>query len=91
LFIPQVIYKYGEPWLDDDTGWEKLLTCPPEFSGNPTSRDIWDWVGGMDEEVRNLPCKYFVQTCDFYMPFTKWNLRLYFPSEGRCAADFYRP
>jgi hypothetical protein len=32
----------------------KLLTCPPEISGNPTSRDIWKLVGGMDEGVRIL-------------------------------------
>jgi hypothetical protein len=40
LFIPQVIYEHGEPWWNDvDRG--KLLTLPPEFSDNPTSRDIW--------------------------------------------------
>jgi hypothetical protein len=33
---------------DDDTGWEKLLNRPPELSSNPTSRDIWERVGGMD-------------------------------------------
>jgi hypothetical protein len=35
LFIFQAIYERGEPW------WNyihrgKLLTCPPELSGNPT-------------------------------------------------------
>jgi hypothetical protein len=30
------------------------LTCPPELSGSPTSRDIWELVGGMDEGVRIL-------------------------------------
>jgi hypothetical protein len=39
---------------DDDTGWWKLVTRPPELSGNPTSRDIWERVGGMDKEVRIL-------------------------------------
>jgi hypothetical protein len=39
---------------DDDTGWEKLLTRPPELSSNPTSRDIWERVGGMDG-VRIFP------------------------------------
>jgi hypothetical protein len=39
---------------DDDAGWEKLLTRPPELSGNPTRRDIWERVGGMDERVRTL-------------------------------------
>jgi hypothetical protein len=26
----------------DDASWEKLLTRPPELSGNPTSRDTWE-------------------------------------------------
>jgi hypothetical protein len=25
----------------DDTGWEQLLTRPPELSGSHTGRDIW--------------------------------------------------
>jgi len=37
---------------DDDAGWGKLLTHPPELSGNPISRDIWEKVEGMDKEVR---------------------------------------
>jgi hypothetical protein len=33
LFIPQVIYEYGEPrWKDIDK--EKLLIPPPGLSGN---------------------------------------------------------
>jgi hypothetical protein len=39
---------------DDDTGWGKLLTHPPQLSGSPTSRVIWEQVGGMDEGVRIL-------------------------------------
>jgi hypothetical protein len=38
----------------DDAGWGKLLIRPPEFSDNPTSRVIWDQVGGMDEGARIL-------------------------------------
>jgi hypothetical protein len=38
----------------DDASWGKLLTHPPELSGSPTSRDIWEQVGGMDEGVRIL-------------------------------------
>jgi hypothetical protein len=33
---------------NDDAGWVKLLTRPPELSGKPTT-DIWERVGGMDE------------------------------------------
>jgi hypothetical protein len=39
---------------DDNAGWGKLLTRPLELSGKPTSRDIWERVGGMDEGVRIL-------------------------------------
>jgi hypothetical protein len=39
---------------DDDTDSGKLLTLSPELCGNPTSRDIWERVGGMDEGVRIL-------------------------------------
>jgi hypothetical protein len=33
-------------------------TRPPELSGNPTSIDIWERVGGMDEGVRILGIQY---------------------------------
>jgi hypothetical protein len=33
---------------DDDAGWGKFLTRPPELSGNPTSRDIYEQGGGID-------------------------------------------
>jgi hypothetical protein len=39
---------------DDYAGWEKLLTRPPDLSGNPTSKDIWKRVRGMDEGKRIL-------------------------------------
>jgi hypothetical protein len=35
---------------DDDASWRKLLTHPPELSDSPTSRDIWERLGGMYEE-----------------------------------------
>jgi hypothetical protein len=31
---------------------------PPELSGKPTSRIIWEQVGGMVEGVRILPIQY---------------------------------
>jgi hypothetical protein len=36
----------------------KLLTHPQGLSGNPTSRVIWEQVGGMDEGMRILPIQY---------------------------------
>jgi hypothetical protein len=74
---------------DDDAGWGKLLTHPPELSGNPTSRDIWGKVGGMDKGVRILPIQYRNYIKGFNMPYnlTTWGLWLDFPSKG--AADFY--
>jgi hypothetical protein len=36
---------------DDDGSWGKLLTHPPELSGNPTRRDIRKWAGRMEEGV----------------------------------------
>jgi hypothetical protein len=51
---------------DDDPGWGKLLTCPPELSGNPTSRDIWKRVGGMDKEMRISRISIFDTSTDIY-------------------------
>jgi hypothetical protein len=42
----------------DDASWRKLLTYPPELSGSPTSRVIWEQVGRMDEGVRILLIQY---------------------------------
>jgi hypothetical protein len=39
---------------DDDASHGKLLTHSPELSVNPTSRDIWQQLRGMDEGVRIL-------------------------------------
>jgi hypothetical protein len=39
LFIPQVIYEHGEPWWNG-INRGKLLICPPELSGNPTSSHL---------------------------------------------------
>jgi hypothetical protein len=39
FFIPQKIYKYGEPWWRG-IDREKLLTLPPELSDNLTKRVI---------------------------------------------------
>jgi hypothetical protein len=49
---------------DDDAGRGKLLTHPPELSGNPTSRDIWERLGGMDEGVKILNISIFDMSAD---------------------------
>jgi hypothetical protein len=49
---------------DDDGGWGKLLTHPPELSGDPTSRDIWERLGGMDEGVKILNISIFDMSAD---------------------------
>jgi hypothetical protein len=51
-------------------------------------------VGGIDEGVRILPVQYLRYlkgsfTCCKILRYGIF--RLYFRSEGRCAADFYRP
>jgi hypothetical protein len=48
----------------DDASWEKLLIRPPKLSGNPTSRDIWERVGGMDEGVRISHVSIFDMSAD---------------------------
>jgi hypothetical protein len=43
-----------ESWLWRWCRLGKLLSRPPELSGSPTSKDIWEQVRGMDEGVRIL-------------------------------------
>jgi hypothetical protein len=39
LFTPQVTYEHGEPWSNNVDRW-RLLTRPPELSGNPTNSNL---------------------------------------------------
>jgi hypothetical protein len=52
LFIPRVICGIGKPWWWWWWWWRWLLTRTPALCGNPTSRDIWGRIGGMDEGLR---------------------------------------
>jgi hypothetical protein len=64
LVIPRVnvsVQSHG----GDDAGWGKLLTRPLELSGNPTSRVIWERVGGMGEGVRILFISIWDTSTDF--------------------------
>jgi hypothetical protein len=86
LFISQVTYVQGEPWCNY-IGRRKLLICPWALWKlyQPSRRN---WSKGMLNLAERI---IFVYTSkgSFNMP---WNLtsyrRLYFPSDGRRAADF---
>jgi hypothetical protein len=82
-----------EPWL-----WWCRLGITPYSS----TRTLWqsyqqrhlERVGGMDEGMRISRIQYLWYVNGFVnmsQNLTTWDFRLYFPSEGRCAAGFYRP
>jgi hypothetical protein len=73
LFIPRV-NESMQSLGDDDPGWGKLLTCQPELSGNPTSRDIWKRVGGMDKEMRISHNSIFDTSMDIYHALKSYNM-----------------
>jgi hypothetical protein len=83
-FSPLSWYVSVECHGVDDAGWGKFLTHPPELSGSPTSRVIWEKVWGMDEGVRILHISIWDTQQIFNKPYnlTTWVLQLYFPSEG---------
>jgi hypothetical protein len=58
----KVMHVFGNHWWYGDAGWGKLLTRPPELSGNPTNRAIWEKVGGMDERSENFTLQAFIFT-----------------------------
>jgi hypothetical protein len=65
LFIPQVNVSM-ESHGDDYAGQGKSLTLPSNICGNPTSRDIWEQVGGMDKGVRILHISIFDTSTDLW-------------------------
>jgi hypothetical protein len=59
LFIPQVIYVHGETWWNEvDRG--KLLICPSELSGNPTSSHLVAGRRNGQREWWIWPCEVFL-------------------------------
>jgi hypothetical protein len=91
VFIPQVTNGHGEPWWNDiDSG--KLLICPPELSGNSTNSHLVanqeDIGEGNVECVRNIA---FILVEFFNLSQNLTNIRRLHFSEGRRAANFYRP
>jgi hypothetical protein len=65
-----------------------ILMCPPE----PSGRQSGDWVrnGGFEFSLRNISI-HSIQGSFTCRKSTTWDRRLYFPSEGSCATDFYHP
>jgi hypothetical protein len=52
LFIPRVTCERGQEWWWWWWWWWLGKTADSSTSGNPSSRDIWERVGGMVAEVR---------------------------------------
>jgi hypothetical protein len=74
---------------DDDAGWGKLLTHPPELSGNPTSSHL-----GASRRNGQRSEKFAYSVSGILMgSLTCCKILRYgaFPSKGRCATDFYCP
>jgi hypothetical protein len=57
--MPHVIYEHGETWWNK-VDRIKLLICPPELPGNPTSRVIWQQAGGTGEENYKFVLEVFL-------------------------------
>jgi hypothetical protein len=92
LFIPQVIYEHGEPWLNK-VNKEKLLIRLPEPSGNHTSSHL---VAKQEELAKEI-INFALQSISFIIlgvlyhaiKTSTWGQQLYCPSEGRHAMDVY--
>jgi hypothetical protein len=72
----------------------RVLWQPPVLSGGPVSRGISGVSRRIAEGNENLvyPSSWdFKPSLTCRKNLTTWDLRLYFPSERRCAADFYHP
>jgi hypothetical protein len=87
-----VICEHGEKWWDDAAGWGKLLTRPPDLSGSPASRTIWEQVWGMHERNEN----FILQALRSHLKVIFICRKILrhgasgFISERRRAADFHR-
>jgi hypothetical protein len=55
---------------DDYAGWGKLLTRPLELFGSPSSSDMWEHVGGLEEgsEKFSLQAFHLHLQVIFYIP-----------------------
>jgi hypothetical protein len=64
-----MIYEHGKSWWNN-VNRRKLLLRPPELSGNPTNRDIWQQVGetGEGKYEFGLASILSILASDFYTP-----------------------
>jgi hypothetical protein len=59
-----IFHSLGDMWAWRAT--VMMMWCPPELSGNPTSRDILEQVEGVDERVRILCLSIWDTSMDIY-------------------------
>jgi hypothetical protein len=76
---------------DDDASWGITLDSAIRALCQCYQQIHLGQVGGMDEGAKILPIQYlrYLKGSLTCRKMLTWDLRLYFPSEGRCAADFY--
>jgi hypothetical protein len=90
-----VTHEHGQPsWKDIDR--RKLLIRPPELSGNPIGSHLVGKQEKLAKGMVNLTYEiHFFNISKGSSTSRKilrhWAEVLYFPSEGRKAADLYRP
>jgi hypothetical protein len=91
----QLIYEHGEPWWSDiDRG--KTSDSFNKALCSTASRSSRSKSGGTEEGnnkfgLTEYLCAYFEGIFNMPQNLTTWGCRLSFPSQGRRAADFYRP
>jgi hypothetical protein len=92
LFILQMIYKHGNPgeryWQGNlPTRPLAILTAKSSGSKSEETRQRKWWIWPLSKCIFS----YFDGIFNILSNVTTWGRQLYFPSEGRRAADFYRP
>jgi hypothetical protein len=84
LFIPQMIYKHGEPWWNDVNRGKLLIHLPELWQSYQQSHLV--------ASRRNGPCKVFlfIFASDFFTCLKFCDMgppALFFPSGGKSAVD----
>jgi hypothetical protein len=83
--------EHGEPWWNYIvrrklliSHQSSLIILPAEIS---SSKSEGTGKGNDEFGLTNYLCSYFEGIFNILQNLATWNRRLYFPSEGRCAAD----